>query len=172
MRKTRIRKICEIAILVSLLAVVSQISIPMPFLVPITIQVLLVSLIGYLLRTREAVITMLSYIIIGAIGVPVFANFGAGVGTLFGYTGGFVFGFLPLVILASLGRGKIKILYGILGVVLCHIIGILQYSLVSKMGIITSLVTMSLPYILKDIVLAIVAYFLSALIKTKLKKQG
>ena len=172
MKGAKIKRLTEVALLVSLLCVGSQIAIPTIFLVPITIQVLLVGIIGYFLSLKWSLATILVYVSIGAIGVPVFANFGGGLGTLFGYTGGFVFGFIPLVIMCSLGKGRIRILFGIIGVILCHFVGIIQYSLVAKLPIITSFLTMSLPYIFKDFVLVALAFFVANLVKIKLKRQS
>lgn len=172
MKSTKVKALVKIAILIAILAVGSQISIPMVFSVPITLQMLFVALLGYILSTKQVIAAIFTYIMIGAVGIPVFANFGAGIGTLFSYTGGFIFGFLPLAILCSLGKGKIKILFGIIGLLICHLIGTLWYSIVSKVGVLPSLLTVSLPFLLKDIFLVVLAYFLSNLINTKIKKQG
>lgn len=171
MKNTRVKNLTRVALLVALLCVGSQISIPTIFLVPITIQVLLVGMVAYFLPLKMSLVTILAYIVIGAIGVPAFANFGGGIGTLFGYTGGFIFGFIPLAVLCSLGKGKIKILFGALGVVLCHLVGIIQYSLVAKLSFSTAFLTMSLPYIFKDVALVILAYLFVKLLQNKLKRQ-
>ncbi len=172
MKSIRVKELTQIALLVALLCVGSQVSIPTIFLVPLTIQVLLVGIVGYFLPLKHSLSCIISYILIGAIGVPVFANFGGGLGTLFSYTGGFVFGFIPLVILCSIGKGKIKIPLGVLGAVLCHLTGVIQYSIVAKMDFLTSFLTMSLPYIFKDIGLIILAFILANLLKKKLKRQS
>lgn len=172
MMSARIKNLVKIAILVAVLAVGSQISIPTPFLVPITLQILFVALVGFLLKTPSALATVLVYVSIGAVGLPVFASFNGGFGILFGYTGGFIFGFFPLVALCSLGKGKIRILFGILGTILCHVMGVLQYMLVAHTSFLTSLITTSLPYILKDIILVVIAYFVSVLISKRIKKES
>ena len=171
MKKYHIRSLTKIAILVALLCVASQISIPTPFLVPITVQVLFVALIGYLLSPLEALGCIFVYVAIGALGVPVFANFGGGIATLFGYTGGFIFGFFPLALLSSLGGGKIKILNSIIGTLLCHMLGIFQYALVARVDVFSAACIMSFPYILKDVLLVILAYVFYRLIIKKIKKS-
>ena len=171
MKKSSINTLTKIAILVAVLCVGAQISIPTVFLVPITIQTLLVGIVGYLLKTRDAVFCIVAYILIGGVGVPVFANFGGGLGTLFGYTGGFIFGFIPLAILCTLGKGWLKILFGILGVIICHLIGVIQYSLVAHISFFVSFLTMSLPYIFKDFAFVILAFIFAGLVKRKLKRQ-
>ena len=172
MNRSRIKSLVKIAILIAVLSVGSQISIPMMFSVPITLQILFVALMGYILSTEQSIIAIFTYIVIGAIGIPVFANFGAGLGTLFSYTGGFIFGFLPLAILCSLGKGKIKILFGIIGALMCHLIGILWYATISKASVVSSFLVVSLPFIFKDLFLVVLGYFLSVMINKKIKKQG
>ena len=72
------------------LAVMSQISLPMPTGVPITVQVFAVALVGVILGWKRGVLAVLVYILIGAVGVPVFANFKGGLSVLTGLTGGYI----------------------------------------------------------------------------------
>ena len=62
----------------ALMAVISQLSIPMPNGVPITIQVFGIALIGITLGWRLGCLSAVIYLLIGAVGLPVFANFGGG----------------------------------------------------------------------------------------------
>lgn len=61
---------------------------------PITLQTLGVLLAGALIGPRKGPLAVLLYLAVGAIGVPVFAGGAAGLGALFGPTGGFLFGFV------------------------------------------------------------------------------
>ena len=72
------------------LAVMSQVSLPMPTGVPITVQVFAVALVGVILGWKRGVLAVLVYILIGAVGVPVFANFKGGLSILTGLTGGYI----------------------------------------------------------------------------------
>ena len=72
------------------LAVMSQVSLPMPTGVPITVQVFAVALVGVILGWKRGVLAVLVYILIGAVGVPVFANFKGGLSVLTGLTGGYI----------------------------------------------------------------------------------
>jgi biotin transport system substrate-specific component len=79
-----------------LLALLARLSIPVPFSpVPITGQTLGVLLLGGLLGSRLATITILTYIFEGAIGLPVFAGGSLGFLYLLGPTGGYLIGFIP-----------------------------------------------------------------------------
>lgn len=105
MESSKIRRMALMAMLVALLAVCSQLSVPVG-MVPITAQTAAVMLVGLLLPPKYAVATMLVYILAGSIGLPIFANFKAGFGVLLGPTGGYLYGYLPAVALISLLMGK------------------------------------------------------------------
>lgn len=84
--------IAYIGIFAALIAVCSWISIP--FAVPVTLQTMAVCITAGLLGTKKSVLTVLVYILLGLIGVPVFAGFSSGAGVLFGMTGGYIIGFI------------------------------------------------------------------------------
>jgi biotin transport system substrate-specific component len=69
--------------------------------VPITLQVLFVYLAGLLLEWRMAGLAMGLYLLLGVLGLPVFAGGGAGIGVLLGPTGGFLWGFVAAAVLVS-----------------------------------------------------------------------
>lgn len=79
----------------------SQITIPLQP-VPITLQTVGVVLIGLLMKPQDAVISMLAYLAIGATGLPVFADYSGGFLKLTGTTGGYLWGFVPAVMVIAL----------------------------------------------------------------------
>ena len=83
----------------AVLAVLSILQIPMPTGVPITLQTFAMALCGYVLGWQSGVAATLLYIVLGTVGVPIFAGMSAGPGVLFGYTGGFIFGFIFLTVM-------------------------------------------------------------------------
>lgn len=85
---------------IALIAAGSWVSIPF-IPVPLTLQTLFVMLAGITMR-RYAVIPVAGYVLLGALGLPVFHNGTAGLGVLLGPTGGFLIGFLPAALLAGL----------------------------------------------------------------------
>src|SRR5215204_6140633 len=79
------------ALMAAVTAVAAQIAIPLPFSpVPFTLQVLGVILSGLLLGPRYGALAQAIYLLIGAVGVPVFAQFRGGLGVLLGPTGGYL----------------------------------------------------------------------------------
>jgi biotin transport system substrate-specific component len=82
------------ALFASLLAISSLISVPIPISpVPITLQVLMVYLVTGILGPIFGALACVIYLILGAIGLPVYAGASSGLAVLFGPTGGYLFGF-------------------------------------------------------------------------------
>lgn len=160
------------AMFAAVLAVAAQISIPL-FGVPLTLQTFGVALCGMMLGWKRGMGAVLIYVLIGTFGMPVFSNFRGGPGVLFGKSGGFILGFLPMALLCGFGaQTKNKILfiaYPVLGLIGCHLLGTLQFALVSHMGWMTSVLMVSVPFLVKDGV-SILAAGLAA--KAVFKRMG
>ena len=86
-----IKEISLIAVFIATTAVLSWISVPLPFSpVPISFGLVAVYITGILLRPKHAVAVQVCYLLLGAVGVPVFSSFKGGIGALFGATGGYL----------------------------------------------------------------------------------
>lgn len=173
--KNKTQKMVMVGVMAAVLAVLSQISIPMPSGVPITLQTFAVALTGYLLGHRLSLTSISVYILIGASGIPVFSNFRGGLSMLTGPTGGFIFGFLLMAALCGLGLRFNRILamsMGLLGLIFCHIAGVFQFSLVTATGFWASALIVSVPYLIKDIISVLLAYGAASAIALALEKSG
>ena len=106
--KISTKTIVTVGMFTAVLAVLSILQIPMPTGVPITLQTFAMALCGYVLGWKYGTISTVLYILIGAIGVPVFAGMSAGVGILTGATGGYLFGFIIMTFLCGIGRVYMK----------------------------------------------------------------
>jgi len=85
------KEITIVGIFVAVTAVLAQIAIPLPFTpMPISFGLVAVYITGILLKPKHAVIAQVCYLLIGAVGAPVFGNFRGGIGALFGPTGGYL----------------------------------------------------------------------------------
>lgn len=91
--KLTTREMILVAMFPALMGATALVSIPLGSLPPITLQTLFVFLAGLLLRKELSFISMIIYIFIGIIGVPVFALGTAGLGVILGPTGGFILAF-------------------------------------------------------------------------------
>lgn len=156
--QNKIKIISFSALFTGILTVISQIYIP--FAVPLTLQVFAVALCGYVLGVKWGTVAVAVYILLGVAGLPVFSGFKGGFGVLLEHTGGFIIGFLPLAFFCGL-RVKSKLLKIILpaiGLISCHLLGVAQFCIITGTGFWISLLTVSIPYIAKDIILLLAAY--------------
>ena len=162
--KISTKTIVTVGMFTAVLAVLSILQIPMPTGVPITLQTFAMALCGYVLGWQSGVAATLLYIVLGTVGVPIFAGMSAGPGVLFGYTGGFIFGFIFLTLLCGISvRRKnpaVKIILGVIGLLICHLLGAVQYG--------ASLVAVSLPYIVKDVISVVGAYLVAIAVRKAL----
>lgn len=159
-----------IAVFAVLMAICSWISIPMA--VPFTLQTFGVFIAVGILGGKNGTLAVLIYIILGAIGVPVFAGFQGGIGVLAGSTGGYIVGFLfsALVMWAMekfLGRKPVvQILSMVLGLIVCYAIGTVWFMVVytnnsGAVGLGTVLGWCVIPFIIPDLVKIALAFVLS-----------
>ncbi len=163
-----------VSMFTAIMAVMAQISIPLPIGIPITLQTFGVVLCGKVLGHKKSVIALIIYIFLGVMGVPVFSNFTGGIGILLGKTGGFIIGFPIMAYIIGISNKWnntiITVLLGIIGLAICHITGVLQFSFITKINITTSILLVSIPYIIKDLISLSVALILGKEISMRLNK--
>lgn len=125
--KSSVRDLTYIAVCAALLAVCSWIAVPTA--VPFTLQTLGVFLTVGLLGGRRGTVTILVYILMAAVGLPVLTGFKGGIGALLGNTGGYVLGFLLSALLMwgmekLLGKNLWVLGAGmVLGLLVCYAFG-------------------------------------------------
>ena len=123
-KKISTKSIILIGMFAAVLAVMAQISIPMPSGVPITLQTFGVALTGTILGHKLGTGAVFTYLAIGGVGMPVFSNMSGGFASFVGKTGGFLIGFLFMVWFCGFGvqweDKKLCLLYNTLGLVICH----------------------------------------------------
>jgi len=145
-----IKELCKIAVFAAIIAVCAQISIPMPFGVPMTLQTLAIALAGVMLGTKNGTIAVFVYILLGAVGLPVFANLSGGMGVIFGPTGGFILAFPLFAFATAMGakRGRLGFMgWLVLGKVVLYSSGFLMFSLVTGNSLLASVGFVALPFL-------------------------
>lgn len=174
--KITTKEIVGVGMFAAVLAVLSQISVPMPSGVPVTLQTFAVALTGVVLAWRGGTASVVIYILLGAVGAPVFANFSGGAQVLVSYTGGFLWGFIVMALLCGAGVRMKHVPYGILtglaGLAVCHLCGVAQFMVVTKMGFLESFLLSSAPYLVKDVISVILAFVVGGRLRTRLLKAG
>ena len=149
--RTRVLQICRAALFAAMLAISALISIPTP--IPITLQTFALFLLADCLPLSQACLSVVIYLCLGTVGLPVFAGFQSGIGTLLGPTGGFLVGSLPTVALygylaSKTGSYMLRLFFAALSVMLLYLIGGLWYAyLFGTSGVLSVCV---FPFILPD----------------------
>ena len=162
-----VRKLTAAGVFCGVLAVIAQLILPLPSGVPLTLQTFAVALCGFCLGWKYGLATVGVYLLLGGAGLPVFSSFGGGIGWLLGPSGGYLWGFLPLV----WGCGSKKMPLAFAGLAVCHAMGAVQLSLVAGHSLVQAFLVGSLPYLLKDAVSVWGAYRLAKKIPKKFFKN-
>ncbi|MBO4860803.1 MAG: biotin transporter BioY [Clostridia bacterium] len=153
-RKNKIIILTLTAMFTAVIAVLSQISIPMPAGVPLTLQTFAIALCGYTLGKKYAAISVVAYLFLGIIGIPVFTGFKGGPGVFASYTGGFLIGFIFMAFICGIFTGKEKrvpaLILGAPALIACHLPGVIWFSHITGTSFLTAFLTVSLPFLLKD----------------------
>ena len=159
-----------IAVGAVLIAICSWIAIPAA--VPFTLQTFAVFTMAGLLGGKRGTISILIYILLGAIGVPVFAGFSGGVGILLGSTGGYIIGFIGTALVMwgmEILFGKkliVQIISMIAGLVVCYAFGTAWFMVVyaqsnGAVGLAAVLGWCVIPFIIPDLIKIALAVVIS-----------
>lgn len=178
-KKLSLREMVFAAFCTALMAVCSWICIPGP--VPFTLQTFAIFLCCDLLGGPLAFLSILVYLLLGAAGVPVFAEFRSGVGTLLGPTGGYIMGFLFSALLLTLWQSffgrRMRALAMALSLCVCYLLGTVWFVLVyarsgQPMSFGAALGFCVLPYIIPDGIKIFLACLLSDRLRKALRLKG
>lgn len=174
---TNIKDICYVAIFTAIIAVMAQISIPLPAGVPLTLQTLAVPLAGIILGAKRGTLSTLVYILLAIVGVPVLAGLSAGVGAVFGMTGGFILSFPLMALISGLvsDKGVKSPIYwlGLLaGVIINYIVGTVWFVVVADSTLVTAITACVLPFIPTAILKLILSGILGDYLKKAMRKAN
>lgn len=169
-RNKKTLDIVYVGIFAAIIAVCSWISIPLT--VPITLQTMGIFTAVGILGGKRGTLSVLIYILLGAVGVPVFAGFSGGIGVILGTTGGYIIGFLfSALIMWGMEKlfGKSQIVLAIsmvIGLLVCYAIGTVWFMVVyaktsEAVGLGTVLGWCVFPFIIPDLVKIAVSLFLA-----------
>ncbi len=164
--KPKLLNLTQTALFAVVIALCSMLSIPAA--VPFTLQTFGVFFALFMLGGKYGTLSITIYILLGAVGLPVFHGFTGGAGVLISSTGGYIFGFLIsgiiyLVLTRIYESKKTKMIYAFIGLFVCYITGALWFVFTSTSGksFFAVLTACILPFIIPDTIKILLAYFLS-----------
>lgn len=168
--KNKTRDMVYIALFAVLIAICSWISIPMT--VPFTLQTFGVFVTVGVLGGKRGSLSVLIYLLLGAIGIPVFSGFKGGIGSILGTTGGYIVGFLLSALLMwgmekLLGKHTwVLAVSMVLGLLVCYAFGTAWFMVVyaqnaGEIGLMTALGWCVFPFVIPDLVKIALALIIS-----------
>lgn len=147
------------AVFTALIAVGGWISVPL-FAVPFSLQTLFVLLSAVVMK-KYAVIPAALYVILGAVGLPIFHNGTSGIGIILGPTGGFIIGFIFMALVAGLFFEREKISSDIIGLfsaaIISYTFGVSWFMISSGANLLAALISCVVPFIIGDIIKSVIA---------------
>ena len=169
-QRSKTYDIVYIAVFAVIMAICFWISIPAA--VPFTLQTFGVFIAVGVLGGKRGSLSVLVFILLGAIGIPVFANFSGGIGVLAGPTGGYIIGFLFSALLMWAmeklpgKKSVMQIVSMIAGLIVCYAFGTVWFVIVygrmnGPIGFTAALASCVVPFIIPDIIKIALAYVLS-----------
>lgn len=171
LQSSALRDLLRIAIGAAFLAFCSWFSIPFP--IPFTLQLFCVYLLNFLFGGRKALLSVSIYLLLGALGVPVFSGFQGGIGHLIGPLGGFLIGML-LICLVCCFKGLKPWVLAAIGTLLCYALGAVWFFLLgqSETTFGAILFSMVLPFLPLDALKLYLSHLVSKRLLPRLEEGG
>lgn len=163
-KKLKALDLAYVGLSAALIAVCAWIAIPLT--VSITLQTMAICLVAGLFGWKRGTLSVIIYILLGMIGLPVFTGFKSGLAVITGPTGGYVLGFIFTAIIVGIATEKVGkkiwqcILFMAIGVLVCYLFGTIWFTIAYKVTFASALSTCVFPFLLPDAVKIIVASIL------------
>lgn len=166
-------ELCTIGIMTAIITGVSQLMIPLAGGVPITLQTFIIALAGALLGAKKGAAAAFIYVLLGAIGLPVFAGFTGGFQRLIGPNGGFILSFPIMAFVIGLGAQKgrrtVLALALFFGSAINLSMGMLQFALITGNSLQTAFFVAMAPFIPIEAAKMAAVFIVSLHLKNRIK---
>lgn len=177
--KLSIYKIAIIGVMTAIICIMAPFSIPLPFtVVPISLTNLAIYFTVFVLGWKMGTISYLIYLLIGLIGVPVFSGFTSGFSKLAGPTGGYLIGFIFLVIISGWFIEKFPnkipmyIMGMLLGNIVTYLFGTIWLANLTGNTFKQALAIGVLPFLLGDLLKIIAAVLIGTVLRKQILRSG
>jgi biotin transport system substrate-specific component len=168
-KKLSLKPLVFSALFAALLAAIAPFKIPLGFTpVPITLQTIVVLLSGAMLGPYYGALSMILYIVVGALGLPVFAGGSSGFGVLIGPTGGYLFSYFIAAFVIGMyvkSRKNPKYLDYVIamlaGTIIIYVLGAAQGMLVTGLGLAAIITGWVLPFIIGDTIKLLISAYIA-----------
>lgn len=169
------------ALFAAVIAVASWITVPLPFTpIPINLATLAVTLTGALLRYKYGTFSVIVYLLLGAVGVPVFAGFTGGLGHIAGPTGGYLVGYVTSALICGLaieflGKNETKwwvtLTAAFLGTLSCYILGTIWFIVLTHNTLAAAMTMCVIPFLPGEVFKLIASVVIVSALKPALDRM-
>jgi biotin transport system substrate-specific component len=165
------------ALMAAVMCILGPMSVPIGP-VPISLTNLVIYFALYLIGSKYGTVSYLVYLLLGAVGLPVFSGFTGGFAKLAGPTGGYLIGFIPMAIIGGLmiekshGKKLPSILGMVLGTLVDYLFGTLWFVVVMKCGFWYALTVCVIPFLIGDGIKIVLAAVFGSLLRARLVQAG
>ena len=163
-QKIKTKQMVLIALMTAVTCVLGPLSIPLPFSpVPISLTNFAIFLAIFVLGMKSGTISFIIYLLLGAVGVPVFSSFRGGLQVLAGATGGYLIGFIFLALIMGFAldhfdRKLVPTIIGmIIGMAVCYAFGTVWLAKLLSLSFKEGLMMGVIPYLAGDVAKIIIA---------------
>ena len=174
-KKFSITQIAVMGVMTAVNCILAPFSLPIGP-VPISFTNLAIYIALYVLGMKRGTISYLIYLLIGLVGVPVFSGFTGGPQKLFGPTGGYLIGFIPMAVIAGIVIDKCMkkwyfcLLAMIAGTWVCYLFGTAWLAFQANMTFKAALAAGVIPFIIEDLIKMVLALLIGPQIHKQLVK--
>lgn len=175
MKKSTVFNMTSCALMAALMCVLCPVSVPIGP-IPISLSILVILLTVYVLGTWRALVSYTVYLLLGAVGMPVFSGFQGGLAKLAGPTGGYLAGFWLMILVAGviMEKGKRNLLLTILGmlvgVAIDYAVGTAWFVFQTESTVVHALDVCVYPFIPFDVAKIVIAVLLGSVVYKGLQK--
>ena len=173
-----VKQMALVGVMTAVICILAPWSIPITGLVPISLGTLAIYFVLYVLGMKLGTLSVLIYILLGAVGIPVFTGFSGGLGKLMGPTGGYIVGYIFLALICGFFIDHfsdnliLQVVGFVLGTTVLYLFGTLWMMYLTERSFLEALGLCVTPFIPGDIAKLIVAIAIAFPLKKRLKKAG
>ncbi len=173
--KSTTKRMVTIALVTAITCILAPLSVPIPISpVPITLTNLVLFISFFVLEWKDALLSYIIYILIGLAGLPVFSGFSGGIAKLAGPTGGYLIGFVFLILIAGIiidrfPHRKLPAIIGmVLGMAVTYLFGTVWLAVQMELSFTAALSVGAFPYLPGDAAKIMIAVIVGPLLQRRL----
>ena len=182
--KLSTRELVLCALCTAVICILSPISVPLAGEVPISLATFAIMLSGILIGGKLASLSVITYVLLGSVGVPVFAGWTGGIGITLGMTGGYIIGYIPMAFITGFlyfryGRNKsglskyaVMFVSMFLSTAVLYTLGTAWFIVYTKMTLAASMAACVIPFLPGDLIKIVAIMLVAPPIEVALKRSA